>query len=325
MNILVTGGAGFLGARLIRALLDARDAGQAPPLLAEGDIVSLDLSPCPVDDPRVRSEIGSIADPVVAGRVIGPQTVAVFHLAAVVSGQAEAEFETGMAVNLDGTRHLLDACRTRAARPFFFLSSSLAVFGAGCPPVVGPDQVLRPLSSYGAQKAIGEMLLADYSRRGFVDGVAARIPTVAVRAGRPNAAASSFVSSILREPVAGAPAVCPVPLDLPLWITSPDAAIGNILALAGLDRARLGGTVTIDLPGLTVTPREMLAALERRCGAAVRARVTHAPDPRIEAIVASWPAAFDTARAQALGLGGDRSIDAILDRHLATVRAAGMA
>ncbi|PKP84488.1 MAG: NAD-dependent epimerase, partial [Alphaproteobacteria bacterium HGW-Alphaproteobacteria-2] len=319
MEILVTGGAGFLGAGLIRALLAARDAGQAPPLLAEGRIISLDLSPCPVSDLRVRSEIGSIADPAVAGRLIGPQTAAVFHLAAVVSGQAEAEFETGMAVNLDGTRHLLDACRIRAPRPFFFLSSSLAVFGRDCPPVVGEDQVLRPQSSYGAQKAIGEMLVADYSRRGFVEGVAARIPTVVIRPGRPNAAASSFASSILREPVAGESAICPVPLDLPLWITSPDAAIRNIVVLAGLGRDRLGGRVPINLPGITVTPREMLAALERRCGAAARVRVTHAPDLQIEAIVASWPSAFDTTRARALGMTGDTGIDEILERHLTMI------
>jgi nucleoside-diphosphate-sugar epimerase len=309
---MVTGGAGFLGAKLIEALVEGRGR---PGLPGFDRIVSLDLAPCPVRSDRVVSEVGSINDPDLVGRLVGPGTAAVFHLAAVVSGQAEREFETGMAVNLDGTRALLDACRTQARQPFFFFSSSLAVFGRDCPEVVGESQVLRPQSSYGAQKAIGEMLVADYSRKGFVRGVAGRLPTVVIRPAKPNAAASSFASSILREPMAGLPATCPVDLDLPLWISSPDAVIRNILTLAVIDLARLEGNHTVNLPGITVTPRQMLAELDRRFGKATVDLVTLDRDPAIEAIVASWPSAFDTSRALGLGLSRDGGIGDIVSQH----------
>ncbi len=314
MDIIVTGGAGFLGERLIRALLDARGTAGLPVF---DRIVSLDLAPCPVDDPAVTSKVGNINDATLVGRIIGKDTAAVFHLAAVVSSQAEAEFETGMGVNLDGTRALLEACRTGANGPFFFFSSSLAVFGADCPDVVTDAQVLRPRSSYGTQKALGELLVADYARRGFVRGVVGRLPTVVIRPGKPNAAASSFASSILREPIAGQPATCAVAEDLALWISSPDAVIRNIVALAGIDHAALGTNVAVNLPGITVTPRQMLDELGARFGAEAVARVTIAPDPAIEAIVASWPAHFDVARARALGLTGDEDIGEIVSNYVA--------
>jgi nucleoside-diphosphate-sugar epimerase len=316
VDILITGGAGFLGARLIEALVEGRGR---PGLPGFDRIVSLDLAPCPVRSDRVVSEVGSINDPDLVARLVGPGTVAVFHLAAVVSGQAEREFETGMAVNLDGTRALLDACRTRAKQPFFFFSSSLAVFGRDCPDVVGDSQILRPQSSYGAQKAIGEMLVADYSRKGYIRGVAGRLPTVVIRPGKPNAAASSFASSILREPMAGLPATCPVDVDLPLWISSPDAVIRNVLALATLDPARLEDNQAVNLPGITVTPREMLAELGRRFGKATVDLVSLQRDPAIEAIVASWPSAFDTSRALGFGLSGDAGIADIVAQHAATL------
>lgn len=316
MHIIVTGGAGFLGARLISALLGAKDASLTG-LPAFDRIVSLDLARCPVDDARVVSETGDITDPAVARRLIGPDTTALFHLAAVVSSQAEAEFETGMAVNLDGTRNLLEACRTLANRPFVFFSSSLAVFGADCPAIVPEDQVLRPRSSYGTQKAIGELLVADYSRKGFIDGVVGRLPTVVIRPGRPNAAASSFASSILREPIAGKPATCAVAPALDIWISSPDAVIRNLVALAALDYGRLGGQVTVNLPGITVTPEGMIAAMRDRFGAKTAALVEIAPDPAIEAIVASWPSRFDTTRAETLGLVGDRGLAEVIDNYLA--------
>ncbi|MGR3782298.1 MAG: D-erythronate dehydrogenase [Albimonas sp.] len=321
MEILVTGGAGFLGARLVAALLAAKDARLAG-LPAFERIVSFDLAPCPIPDPRVESRLGGVEEADALAQVVGPQTRAVFHLAAVVSGQAEAEFETGMRVNLDGTRRLLDACRLRAERPLFFFASSLAVFGADCPAVVPDDQVLQPRSSYGTQKAMGEMLVADCSRRGFVDGIVGRLPTVVVRPGRPNAAASSFASSILREPMAGEPAVCPVDLDLPLWIGSPEATLRNIVALACLDRARLGERIEVNLPGIETTPRAMLAALSAACGPEAAALVAHRPDPAIEAIVASWPSRFDTARAESLGLHGDADVAALVAAHQ---RAMGLA
>ena len=317
MDIVVTGGAGFLGARLIGALLSAQ--GQTGGL-SFTRIILVDLAPCPVSSPKVVSEIGSVTDPALLARTITAQTGAVFHLAAVVSGQAERDFDIGMAVNLDGTRALLDACRASGAAPFFFFSSSLAVFGRDCPAIVTDAQVLRPQSSYGTQKAIGEMLVADYSRKGYVRGVTGRLPTVVIRPGKPNAAASSFASSILREPIAGLPADCPVDMDLPLWISSPDAIIRNIAALAALPPAALNDAVPVNLPGITVTPREMLAELGRRCGAAAVDLVKHAPDPAIEAIVASWPSRFDTTRATNLGLTGDEGIGAVVQQHLAQAR-----
>ena len=313
MEILVTGGAGFLGARLIATLLDGR--GQ-PGGLDFDRIVSLDLAPCPVASPLVTSQIGSITDPALLARAVTPRTGAVFHLAAVVSGQAERDFDIGTSVNLDGTRALLDACRAAGSAPFFFFSSSLAVFGRDCPAIVTDAQVLRPQSSYGTQKAIGEMLVADYSRKGYVRGVTGRLPTVVIRPGKPNAAASSFASSILREPLAGLPADCPVDLDLPLWISSPDTVIRNIAALASLPPDALADRVPVNLPGITVTPREMLAELGLRFGASAVDLVRLAPDPAIAAIVASWPSRFDTARAAALGLPGDQGIGAIVEQHL---------
>jgi nucleoside-diphosphate-sugar epimerase len=313
-DIVVTGGGGFLGAHLISALLAAK-ADRRSGLPEFDRIVSLDLAPCPVQDARVVSLQGDLSDPARLEQAVGPDTVALFHLAAVVSGQAEAEFDTGMAVNLDGTRALLDACRQRADRPFLFFASSLAVFGADCPETVGEDQVLRPRSSYGTQKAIGELLVADYDRKGFLRGVVGRLPTVVIRPGRPNAAASSFASSILREPLAGAAATCTVPEDLPLWISSPDAVVDNIVGTVCLDHARLQGQVTLNLPGITVTPREMIDALARAAGPETAARVTVAPDPRIEAIVASWPGRFDVTRALGLGFRRDAGIDDIIAAH----------
>lgn len=316
MDILVTGGAGFLGARLVGALLDGR--GQPGGLMFDR-IVSLDLAPCPVHTDRVTSLIGSVTDPAALAHAVTPETGAIFHLAAVVSGQAERDFDTGMAVNLDGTRALLDACRSAGSVPFFFFSSSLAVFGRDCPAIVTDAQVLRPQSSYGTQKAIGEMLVADYSRKGYVRGVSGRLPTVVIRPGKPNAAASSFASSILREPMAGLPADCPVDLDLPLWVSSPDAVTRNIAALAALGPEALADRGPVNLPGITVTPRDMLAELGRRCGAAAVDLVRLAPDPAIEAIVASWPARFDTSGATRLGLRGDAGIDEIVGQHLASM------
>lgn len=313
MQVLVTGGAGFLGARLISALLAAKDAGN-PRLPAFDRIVSLDLAPCPVDDSRVVSEIGNITERAMVDRLVSADTSMLFHLAAVVSSQAEAEFETGFEVNLDGTRNLLEVCRLRAERPFVFFSSSLAVFGPDCPPIVRDDQVLRPQSSYGTQKAMGELLVADYSRKGFIDGISARLPTVVIRPGKPNAAASSFASSILREPISGKRAFCKVAHDLPLWISSPDRVIENIVALAAMAPERRN-LPSINLPGITVTPGDMIDALRETHGAEIAALVEIAPDPSIEAIVGSWPSRFDTTNALDRNLRGDRDLGEVIANY----------
>lgn len=307
MSVLVTGGAGFLGAELIRVLL-AQGA---------GSIVSFDLFPCPVDDPRVVSVTGDAADPVAISGVVTPDVTAVVHLAAVVSGQAEAEFDVGMRVNLDGTRALLEACRRLPAPPRFVFASSLAVFGGDLPDVVPEAQALTPRSSYGTQKAMAEMLVADCSRKGFVRGLSLRLPTVVVRPGRPNAAASSFASSIIREPLAGQAAVLPVPEGTRLWLSSPATVIANLAHALTLDAPSTGAGTALNLPGLTVTVAEMLESLSRLGGADARALVRTEYDTRIAAIVGSWPAAFDVSRALALGFRRDPGFDTAVADHIA--------
>ncbi|MCQ4160642.1 SDR family oxidoreductase [Roseomonas sp. GC11] len=313
MKIIVTGGAGFLGSRLIRALL-ARGA-SIPGLPAFDAIVSVDLAPCPVQDARVSSVVGDIADPALLARVVTADTAAIYHLAAVVSGQAEAEFEVGMRVNLDGTRALLDAARATGAAPRFVFASSLAVFGGPMPAVVPEDLALLPQSSYGAQKAIGELLVNDYARKGFVDGRVCRLPTIVVRPGKPNAAASSFASGIIREPLGGQPANCPVPQETRMWLSSPNAVIDNLLHAIAVDGARLEGRRTLNLPGISVTVADMLASLERVGGAAARALVSHEHEERIARIVCSWPGDFDVSRPLALGFTRDGDFDSVVRQY----------
>ena len=311
MTILVTGGAGFLGTRLIRRLLDA-----ASGFPANARIVSADIVPCLVDDPRVTSHVVSIDDPDRVGALVDADVRIVFHLAAVVSGQAEADFDLGMRVTVDGTRALLDACRRRARAPRLVFASTVAVFGGSMPPVVPDTWVVAPESSYGAEKLVGEALVVEYTRRGFVDGVVCRVPTVAIRPGRPNAAVSSFVSGIVREPVAGVESVLPVPLDTRIWLSSPDTAVRNLAHAAQLPAGALEGRPIVNLPGISVTAGEMLDSLERVAGAAARARVRHEPDPRIMAIVRTWPGAFDLQRPLRLGFAVDEDIDAVIRQHI---------
>lgn len=308
MRILVTGGAGFLGTRLIQALLDTRWI-DGQPISA---ITSLDIGPCPLADERIESVTGDISDPRVIESALKSDTTAVCHLAAIVSSEAEADFERGMQVNLDATRVLLDACRRLGDAPRFLFTSSLAVFGPASTEPLAEDIAPMPRSSYGAQKAIGELLVNDYSRRGFIDGRVCRLPTIVVRPGRPNQAASSFASSIIREPLNGEDAVCPVSAERPLWLSSPRTAVANLVHALTIPVERLGGWRTLNLPGLTVEVSEMLNALERRAGAKARARVRFEPDPGIESIVNSWPGALDVTRPLGLGFGADQNFDDVI-------------
>ena len=318
MNVLITGGAGFLGQRLARALLKRGYLTDREERRQEiGQLTLLDLAPAPdFDDPRVRVVSGDIVDPDVLAQVIDAGTDAIFHLAAVVSGQAEADFELGMRINLDAARLLLDRCRTCGHQPKVVFTSSVAVYGGALPDVVQEDTALMPQSSYGAQKAIGELLLNDYSRRGFVDGRVLRLPTISVRPGKPNLAASSFASGIIREPLNGEMAICPVAPSLRLWLMSPRGAIAALIGGHELSAAALQGSRTINLPGVSVTVGEMVAALAAVAGQAVAARIRFEPNPVVERIVGSWPGAWNAERALALGLSADGSFEAIVRAYM---------
>lgn len=305
MKVIVTGGAGFLGSRVIRQLLAAQDRGSLP--VSFDEVVSLDLAPCPVEDPRVVSRVGDIADPELLREVVGDDTVGVYHLAAVLSGGSEVDFDLSMQVNVDGTRTLLEACRAGGTKPRFVFTSSLAVFGGTMPDVVPETLATRPESTYGALKAIGELLVNEYSRKGFVDGRVLRLPTISVRPGQPNSAASSFASGIIREPLNGEPSTCPVPLDTRMWLSSPDAAVANLVHAFVVDGDDLGQWRTINVPGVTVTVGAMLDALTEVGGAEARALVSHEEDARIMDIVCSWPGDFDVERPLALGFVRDAS------------------
>ncbi len=311
MRVVITGGAGFLGQRLIaelrqRGRLNDASGGQQ----AIDEIIAVDQTRAP-EFPKVHAVVGDVSDPAMLESVVrGADSV--FHLAAVVSGAAEADLDLGMRVNLDGTRALLDALRAHARTPRVVFASSVAVFGGTLPEVVTDLTAPTPQSSYGVQKLIGELLLGDYTRRGVIDGRAVRLPTIVVRPGKPNAAASSFASAIIREPLAGVDAECPVDLNTALWVASPPNAVANLLHAHDSPAAAWTGPRSLSLPGITVTVASMLDALEKVGGFAARARVQMRPDARIRAIVQTWPARFDTARADALGFQRDADFETIV-------------
>ena len=315
MQILVTGAAGFLGRRLIEALLAA--PGGLPHI---SRIVAADVTRCPIDDRRIAHRQGTMTEVDFVHSIAEPDIDVVYHLAAVLSGQSEAEFDTGMQVNVDATRTLLEACRGRPRPPRVVFASSVAVFGGALPATVSEDAVVRPQSSYGTEKAIGELLVSEYSRRGFIDGIACRVATVAIRPGRPNSALSSFVSGIVREPLAGTETVCPVPLDTRLWISSPATVTTNLVHAARVPAAALERLRVLNLPGLSVTVGEMLDSLERLGGAAARARVRIEIDERVARVVCTWPGALDASRAVHLGFIADRDVDELVRLYMSEQR-----
>jgi nucleoside-diphosphate-sugar epimerase len=318
MHVLVTGGAGFLGQRLARAVLERGTLTGPDGPQPIDSLTLLDVVPSALPgDPRVRAVVGDIADVEVLRGVVDARTAAIFHLAAVVSGMAEADFDLGWRVNLDATRRVLDVCRERGHRPRLVFTSSVAVFGGDLPAVVPESLALTPQSSYGAQKAAADLLVADWTRKGFVDGRSLRLPTITVRPGRPNAAASSFASGIIREPLNGEEAVCPVPAGIRMWVLSPPKAIAGLIAAHELDSAALGWQRSLNLPGLSVSVGDMAAALERVAGPEVAGRIRWEPDPRIERMVRGWAGACDDARARRLGLQADDSFDDIVRAHIA--------
>jgi nucleoside-diphosphate-sugar epimerase len=296
MKILITGGAGFLGQRLARKLLErgtlALDGGK-PEAITRIDLLDVVLAPGP-DDPRIHAQVGDIADPAVLRQAIDADTRAIFHLAA-----------------------LLETCRALGHKPRVIFTSSVAVYGGALPDTVRDDTALNPQSSYGTQKAIAELLLADYTRRGYVDGRVLRLPTISVRPGRPNAAASSFASGIIREPLNGVEAACPVSADTRLWLLSPRGAIQALIAGCELEAAAVADRAPINLPGVSVTAAEMVQALREVAGDEVAGRVGWQPDERVERIVGSWPGRWDTARAERLGLRGDADFADIVRAYMA--------
>lgn len=317
MHILILGAAGMIGRKLAERL--SRDG-----RLGRRDISRMTLH----DVVPVQPASSSFPGEVLTGDFVGAEAASalvaerpevIFHLAAVVSGEAEADFEKGYRINLEGTRYLLEAIRAAGDgyRPRLVFASSIAVYGGPFPPSVGDEFLSAPLTSYGTQKAICELLLTDYTRRDFLDGIGIRLPTICVRPGPPNKAASGFFSNIIREPIAGRPAVLPVSESVRHWHASPRSAIGFLIHAAILDSERIGPRRNLNMPGLSATVEEQIAALTAVAGPAVTARIRREPDATIAGIVSGWPQAFDARRATALGFAAaETTFEDIIRIHI---------
>jgi nucleoside-diphosphate-sugar epimerase len=315
MHILVTGAAGMIGRKFCEALVKRGSIGsRSVDRLTMADTIT------PAAPPEAPFEVNTlsadISDPRIAESFVADRPDIIYHLAAVVSGEAEADFEKGYRVNLNGTQQLFEAVRQAGHRPRVVLASSIAVFGTPFPETIPEDYALTPLTSYGTQKAIGEFLLADLNRRGFFDGIGIRFPTICVRPGKPNKAASGFFSNIIREPLKGEPALLPVTEDVRHWFASPRSAVNFLFHAGALDLDQLGSRRTLNMPGLSATVGEMIASLERLAGSECVKLIQSEPDPNIQRIVDGWPQRLDASRAQSLGFRAETSFEEIIQTHL---------
>ena len=315
MHVLITGAAGMIGRKLVSRILSQGRLGPRE----VSKLTLFDVVPAEAPDNAgmpVEVMTGDLPAPGMADQLIAGRPDLIYHLASIVSGEAEEDFEKGYRINLDGGRGLLDAVVAAGYTPRFIFASSIAVFGAPFPEAIGDDFFTTPLTSYGTQKAICELLISDYTRKGLIEGFALRLPTICVRPGKPNKAASGFFSNIIREPLAGQDAVLPVSEDVRHWHASPRAAVGFMMHAATLDSEQVGPRRAITLPGLSVTVGEQIAALRRVAGNTVAERIRHEPDEVIAGIVAGWPRNFDAKRALSLGFSAEASFDEIIKVHI---------
>ena len=319
MKILITGGGGFLGSRLAKVLLKQGTLADANGEQVKiKQITLLDIAFPGEADPRLKYVAGDLTSKTVLEKALDKDTAAVFHLASVVSGAAEADFDLGMRVNLDGTRYLLDACRNLDQPPRVIFTSSLAVFGGKLPLILDDTTTPKPQSSYGVQKVCGEYLIRDYSRKGYIDGRALRLPTISVRPGKPNLAASSFASGIIREPLNGIAAPCPVSRETELWLLSPGKVIDALIHAHDLPTAAWEADRVVNLPGITTSVGEMVDALERVAGEKVTSLIEWKPDARIQAIILTWPVRFNTDNANKMGFKSDQDFEEIIRYYVSS-------
>ncbi|MFN0194640.1 MAG: D-erythronate dehydrogenase [Aestuariivirga sp.] len=316
MKVLVIGAGGMIGAKLVQRLCaEGRIGVREISGIMRYDVVI--APPPPASNFPIETHAGDLSLSGEAEKLISSRPDLIFHLAAIVSGEAEADFDKGYRINLDATRNLFEAIRKLGNyKPRIIFTSSIAVFGAPFPEAIGDEFFTTPLTSYGTQKAIGELLLSDYSRRGIFDGIGLRLPTICVRPGKPNKAASGFFSGIIREPLSGVEAVLPVAEDVRHWHASPRSAIGFLMHAAGLDTALLGNRRNITLPGLSCTVAEQIEALGRVAGERYSKLIRREPDPTIVRIVSGWPRNFAPERALALGFKSETSFDDIIKVHI---------
>jgi nucleoside-diphosphate-sugar epimerase len=319
MQVVITGGAGMLGKKLANKLLERGTlAGPDGQQRAIDKLILMDVAEAPdiPKDKRVSFVAGQVYDPALIGKLISGDTNSVFHFAAIVSAGAEADFDLGYKVNLDGTRVVLEACRALKTPPRVVFTSSVAVFGGDMPEVITDEQKLTPQTSYGAQKAMGELLVADYTRKGFIDGRSLRLPTIVVRPGKPNKAASTFASSIIREPLQGQEAICPVRPDNWMPLLSPRKTVECFIHAHDLASEKWGTNRTLMLPSLDATVGEMTEALKRVAGNDAYKKIVWKQDPLIQKIVDGWPARLDSRRARGMGMQADASLDAIIQAFI---------